>query len=347
MYRTYISFFLVWLTLSTSLQGAREILLQLAPKADAPVIAKITATEKVILDAAPAPQNAEFGWRQLALPTPFEGYVPVATLSKNFEIVQGTPVHYLPTTESAAITRVEAGDTYEVVRVQEEWATMRFRKNITGYFIDDSTEEIAINFNSLQAPRVTIKPAPAASPSLKPVAIPAPRSRINPDEPIGQLDPNALPKENVVWKPARTELVEGARVRGSESESESAYSALTSISPPESRISYPTSRIAAPIMVSPDQTQAREASPDLGPAKTPRLLTGQLLREINASGPGYPVRLKSPEGRLIAYVDFSSIYISDLAPYLGQKVYIRGQIYPLPDTPAQLVILAESLRLAE
>jgi hypothetical protein len=100
-------------------------------------------------------------------------------------------------------------------------------------------------------------------------------------------------------------------------------------------------------MVSPDQTQAREASPDLGPAKTPRLLTGQLLREINASGPGYPVRLKSPEGRLIAYVDFSSIYISDLAPYLGQKVYIRGQIYPLPDTPAQLVILAESLRLAE
>jgi len=122
---------------------------------------------------------------------------------------------------------------------------------------------------------------------------------------------------------------------------------LASISHPESRISHPESRITNPIMVSPDQTQAREASPDLGPAKTPRLLTGTLTREINVTGPTYPIRLKSPEGRLIAYVDFSGIYISDLAPYLRQKVYVSGQIYPLPNNSAQLVILAESLRLAE
>ncbi|TVP76338.1 MAG: hypothetical protein EA353_12215 [Puniceicoccaceae bacterium] len=100
-------------------------------------------------------------------------------------------------------------------------------------------------------------------------------------------------------------------------------------------------------MVTPDETQAREAAPDLGPAKAPRLLTGQLVREIETTGPAYPIRLKSQEGRLIAYVDLSGIYLSDLSPYLNERVFIRGQIHPLPNAPAQVVILAESLRLAE
>ena len=344
----HFSLLLICLSLSSTAHAAKEILLRLQPTAEAPVIAKVTASEKVILDAAPAPKNAELGWRQLALPTPFEGYVPTAALGKNFEIAEGTAAHYLPTAESAAITRVEAGDTYEVVRVQEEWATMRFRKNITGYFVDDSTEEIALNLNPLQPARSLIADAPASFPTPQPVAIPAPRSRINPDEPIGQLDPNALPEENVVWKPAAAQSDTATQ---SESESESIPSA--GISNPASRISNPASRISKPafpnpasIMVAPDQTQAREAARDLGPAKTPRLLAGQLVRQINVSGPGYPIRLKSPEGRLIAYVDLSKIYISDLTPYIDQKVYIRGQIHPLPNTNAQLVILADSLRLA-
>jgi|GEM_PF-1470463 len=340
MQRTLFCFILSCLSFCSTSHAAKEILLRLQPQPDAPVIAKITASEKVILDAAPAPTNAELGWRQLALPTPFEGYVPVATLGKNFDILEGTPVHYLPTAESAAITRVEENDRYEVVRVKEEWATIRFQKKITGYFVDDATEEVAINFDAIQVPLVTTEPAPApkpiAIPTPTPVTIPAPRARVNPDEPIAQLDPKAMPKENVVWKPAR--------VRGSEGESDR----LTRIPDPESRI---RNHAVVPqgeggIMVAPAQTQAREAAPDLGPAKAPRLLTGTLVREINVGGPGYPIRLQSPEGRLIAYVDFSGIYISDLAPYIGQKVYIRGQIYPLPDTSAQLVILAESLRLA-
>ncbi len=324
--RTLFYLFIGLTGLCSTSHAAKEILLRLQPTADAPVIAKVTASEKVILDTAPAPTNAPLGWRQLALPTPFEGFVPIAALEKNLSIVEGTPVHYLPTTNSAEITRVETGDSYEVIRAKEEWATVRFRKDITGYFLDDSTEEVAINFDAISVPLVATKPAPALTP--EPVTIPAPHASINPDQPIGQLDPNALPEENVVWKPAR--------LSGSDAESA-----------PLTRIPHPTSRVSAPIMVSPDQTQAREAAPDLGPAKTPRLLTGQLVREINVSGPGYPIRLKSPEGRLIAYVDFSGIYISDLAPYIGQKVYLRGQIYPLPNTPGQLVILAESLRLAE
>jgi len=325
MQRTLFCFILGCLSFGSTTHAAREILLRLQPAPSAPVIAKITASEKVILDAAPAPTNAELGWRQLALPTPFVGYVPVATLGKNFAIVESTPVHYLPTAVSAAITRVEADDIYEVVRIKEEWATVRFQKSITGYFMDDSTEEIAINFNAFQVPLVSTEPARAPVPA--PVMIPAPRARINPDQPIGQLDPNALPEENVVWQ-----------------------AVPTSSSPP---ITYPAPRISAPttgvsdLMVSPAQTQAREASPELGPAKTPRLLTGTLIREINVSGPTYPIRLQSPEGRLIAYVDFSGIYISDLTPYIDQKVYIHGQIHPLPNTSSQLVILADSLRLAE
>lgn len=358
MNRTLFSFLLASLCLCGSAQAAKDILLRLQPAADAPVIAKLTASEKVILDTAPAPRNAALGWRQIALPTPFEGFVPVTTLSKNFEIVKGTPVHYLPTANAAQITRVEAGDIYEVVRVKEEWATVRFRKNIIGYFIDDSTEDVALapsirsgGFSRhLQQPdtaaeaAATERSAPAPAPA--PVAIPAPPTRVNPDQPISQLDPNALPPENVVWQPARSGGFPGqSNVEGSR-HSQTTNTAAEAAATPAPRISNPESRITD-LIVSPDQTQAREATPDTRPAKAPRLLTGTLQRQLDKAGPNYPIRLRSPEGRLIAYVDLSGIYISDLSPYLDQKVYIRGQIYPLPDTPGQLVILAESLRLAE
>ncbi|MGZ0657634.1 hypothetical protein ACWPKS_18730 [Coraliomargarita sp. W4R72] len=325
MQRTLFSLLIAFLCFGSSTHAAREILLRLQPAPEAPVIAKVTASDKVLLDTAPAPSNAELGWRQIALPTPFEGYVPEATLGKNFEIIEGTAVQYLPTSESAVITRVEQDDHYEVVRVKDEWATVRFKKDITGYFVDDATEEVAINFDSLKLTQASTQaPKPIAFP--EPVAIPAPRARVNPDQPIAQLDPNALPPENVSWQAA-----------GSPTQKESSRPAPHSPVPTLGSV---------PIMVSPDQTQAREAAPELGPAKTPRLLTGKLVREIHVDGPDYPIRLKSPEGRLIAYVDFSKIYVSDLAPYLNQKVYIRGQIYPLPNTHSQLVILAETLKLA-
>lgn len=230
MQRTNLHLLSAILYLCSTVQGAQETLLRLDPADNAPVIATMTASEKVILDAAPTPVNAE--------------------------------------------------------------------------------------------------PWPAPAPAPAPVAIPAPRARVNPDQPIGQLDPDALPLENVVWRPAGHEPGESENPR------------------PVSRISDSVSPISD-LIVTPGQTQAREAAPDLRPTKPPRLLTGMLKREIHVSGPGYPVRLKSPEGRLIAYVDFSGIYISDLTPYLDQKVYLRGQIHPIPETNAQLVILAEEIRLAE
>lgn len=336
MQRTLYSFFLCLLCLCGTARAAKEILLRTAPVADAPVIAKVTASEKVVLDAAPAPRNAETGWRQLALPTPFEGYVPTAAMGKNFDIVEGTPVHYLPTANAARITVVEPGDVYEVVRATDEWATVRFRKDITGYFTDDAAEKVAIDFESLQVPLVTTQPAPERRPAPAPVAIPAPRARVNPDEPISQLDPSTLPPENVVWKPARSPSPEPS--------SEATQGTARSPGSPNrggSGLPNPD------LMVSPAQTQAREAAPELGPAKAPRLLAGILKQDLSNDGSAYPIRLQSPEGRLVAYVDFSGIYISDLTPYLDQKVYVRGQIHPLPNASARLVILAESLRLAD
>lgn len=330
MQRTLIRFFLCALLASAPLQAAKEILLQFSPETNAPVIAKITATDKVILDAAPAERNADQGWRQLPLPTPFEGYVPIATVNKGMAILGGTPVHYLPTTESAKVTTVEEGDRYEIVRAKEEWVTVRFYKDITGYFL--ATEEApSLNLSFTKNTTPVLAMPPAQSPTPVPVTIPAPQKRINPDEPIAQVDPNSLPPENVQWKPVLEPPTEQHLdpARGLSSQSINPASPISDL------------------VVTPSNTQARESTPVLKPAKTPRLLTGQLVREIAAEGPAYPVRLKSPEGRLIAYVDFSGIFISDLSPYIDQKVYLRGEVHPLSESNSQLVIYVQDIRLAE
>jgi len=336
MLRTFFTTLLVCVTINAPTYAAQEIRLRLQPTMEAPVVARVIASDQVILNTAPAPRNAQLGWRKISLPTPFEGYVDIESLGKNFAILEGSPVHYLPTVESGVITKVEEGDIYEVVSVTETWATVRYRKDIIGYFNDEVAQSAAVDSEPPQLPLVSTEPAPA------PIAIPARPFQINPDQPIAQLDPTTLPAENVIWKPVRVRGGDPSSLHSAVTESESESS-------PTSRIASPASP-ASPIsdlMVTQELTQAREATRDLGPAKTPRLLTGTLEREINVDGPTYPIRLKSPEGRLIAYVDFSGIYISDLSPFIGQKVYIRGQIYPLPNTRAQLVILADSLRLAE
>jgi hypothetical protein len=52
--RTLFYLFTGLISLVSTTHAAKEILLRLQPVADAPVIAKITASEKVILDAPPA-----------------------------------------------------------------------------------------------------------------------------------------------------------------------------------------------------------------------------------------------------------------------------------------------------
>ena len=339
MQRILYSFLLTGLCFCSHGQTTQTILLKAAPEVDAPVIAKVIASQKVILDAAPAAKNANAGWRQLPLPTPFEGYVPLASIDKSLQITPGTAVHYLPANDSAKITTVAANDDYEVIRAGEAWVTVQMRKSITGYFNEPFADDAPFDFDTNKIPAVATEPAPApATVTPAPVVLPAPLviparpARINPDEPISQLDPTTLPPENVQWQPVRERMEDPARPAITRNQSSPAIAEQ----PPGSGL-----------VVSPDLTQAREPSPAPGPAKTPRLLTGILKKEIASGGAPYPVQLRSPDGRLIALVDLSRIYISDLSPFIGNKVYIRGQIHPLSGNTSRLVITAESLRMAD
>lgn len=305
------------------------VLLRASPNKSAPIIAEVIASDKVILDAAPANQNASQGWRQLALPSPFKGHVATSAVGKNFAIVEGTPVYYLPTTDSATITVIEAGDLYQVVSTTDAWATIRLKKAVTGYFIDENQPAPEFDFDAVAVPEVSVR---AVS---EPIAIPAKQVQINPDDEIGTLDPNSLPPENVVWSPvvqtSPTPVV-AAPTRHA-----------PTVTAPRPQIEEPP----AAVMVSRHNTQARERIVQEQVAKAPRLLSGRLVREIKTTGPYYPIRLRSPEGRLIAYVDFSKVYIDDLSPFIGKQVYVEGQIHPAPKMSHQLVIYAESLRIAE
>lgn len=102
-------------------------------------------------------------------------------------------------------------------------------------------------------------------------------------------------------------------------------------------------------MVSPDQTQAREANAEaVPPSDQPlRLLVGTLIRKIETTEPAYPIRLQSDEGRLIAYVDFSGYFIEDLSPYLDQRVYLRGHLMQAPSNDRELVLFVRNIQIAE
>jgi hypothetical protein len=334
MFRLIRLFLITLPGLSLAHAETNELLIRLQPEANSPVVSRVIATEKVVLDAAPAedPAKAAEGWQQLELALPLEGYVPVATLSKNFEITENTPVRYLPTPESQLVTYVESQDQYEVVRAEGDWATVKFVKPVTGYFLAlapaDSTRS-APELSPGSAPKPPVLNLEPADPT--PVA-PGTSLAFDPNKAVGMTDPSHLPPENVIWKSAPrvpTAPLRQPRPRA--------------VQPPAAAPPLPEG-----IMVGPAQTQAREAQTSKPESEKPlRLLTGILVREINRDGPAYPIRLKSPEGRLIAYVDFSAIFVPDLDPFLGQRVYLRGQIFPLKPNDSQLVIYAEEIRLAQ
>lgn len=298
---------------------AADILLRLQPDASAPVINRIIATEKVLLDAAPAGED----WLSLELELPFEGYVPVASLNKSVAITIGTPVHYLPSANADILIRVKEGDAYEIVREKDEWVTARFEQVVTVYFQADA---------EASAPPIEDDAPPILNlPKVAPAAIEVERP-FNPALGVGTTDPEAMPPENVVWNTAP----EASEVMPNEN--------LESLEP----LTEPALVTAGEIMVDPAQTQASEIdSAEPKPDKAQRLLTGILIREIRSDGPAYSLHLQSPEGRFIAFVDLSEVFLSDLSPFIGQKVYISGQIHPLETDQSTLVIFAQSIRLSD
>lgn len=77
-----------------------------------------------------------------------------------------------------------------------------------------------------------------------------------------------------------------------------------------------------------------------------RTLSGILVRRLRNYGPRYPLRLRAANGR-IAYVDMSSLFFSDLRPYLDQQVSITGEVRPLVPGSTELIIQARSLKLVK
>lgn len=323
--------FLCALLLLAPLSAAidKTIPLRLQPDAEAPAVTQIVATEKVLLDAAPV--EAEGRWQRLQLTLPLEGYVPTGALSKNFKIAAPTPVHFLPAANSSELCRIEPGDPYELSRAEENWSRITFKKTLPAYF----REDVLPTVSKTQAPAEITAPEPP--PLELPVTPPAgesrtPTVRFDPEAGVGTRRPNELPPENVVWKSTPRSP---APIRGPG---------------PQAVDPIPTApRLPDGIMVGAGDTQAREATTvEAPPADTPmRLLTGILVRKIHAEGPGYPIRLESPEGRLIAYVDLSELFINDLSAFLEQRVFLRGPIIPLSEGDNRLVVFARDLRLAE
>ncbi len=292
-----------------------EVLLRLSSEPGAPIVAHVPSTDPAVKAGAPVldAERAALGWQWTEYTTTLEGYVPEKSLSKNFEIEPDTFVRAQPNGAAPVLTVVEAKDRFDVLKVSKDWATVRFSKAVPVYFQQAETQKTA----SITEP---VRPSTADTP--KPETI-----RFDPNRAVSTTSPEALPPENVIWS-----------------------AGSTSVSPLEHRELAPTqieSIDAADIMVGPVETSTREAprTPETKPGTPMRLLSGKLVRSITSFGPRYPIRLNSSSGQRIAYVDMSRIFISDLRPYLGQKVYIGGEVRPLVPGSKDLVILARTIRI--
>ncbi len=259
------------LVFASAFASAEEVILRLHPRSDAPILNRITATEKVLLDAAPAAGNED--WRQLELKIPFEGYVPAAALTKNFAILQDTPVHFLPDASSATITRARDGDLYEIKSVKDEWATVRFRKQIKTYFRKETLPEEApaaereADETEVPAPGPPVLDLSASAPTHTPEPNAA---EFDPSLGVAKISPDDLPPENVVWK---SSSAAPAPAMAPAKETTAAKR-----EPPQ---------LPGGIMVGPGQTQAREAdAANSAPTDKPlRLLVGTLVRKIDSADP--------------------------------------------------------------
>ena len=315
---------------------AEDIILRLRPEASAPILTRMVASEKVLLDAAPAGSDAN--WKVLELDIPFEGFVPESALTKNFAIIEDTPVHYLPEADADVITRARDGDLYEIKRVKDGWATVRYNKTLKTYFRSDA--------NASPQPLSTAAPEllpaePKVAPRLpEPVHTPAPQTRgFDPNLGVGTTALSDLPPENVIWSST-------SRQPQMPPEPEP----LQPLEEPMPIIEQPPNqpipeREPRPIVVSPEDTQAREAQTRTPPeADQPhRVLTGILVRDLGAPQRSYPIRLNAPDGRMIAYVDLSGIFIEDLSLFLNQRVMLRGQIVRADPNSRDLVIFVHQI----
>jgi hypothetical protein len=286
-----------------------DIILRLTPSEDAAIIAKIDASTSAAQTARPVleAQKARQGWKWLEHTTTLDGYIPTSSLSKNFEIAANTLVRTAPSNDAHVLTSTQSNDRFTVTASNDQWSTVRFRKAVPVYFREHSLPTYTAN--QVPGPAVPKRP------------------NIDPNAPVAHMDPDALAPENVKWSAAPIGTPDAVLPQR-----------------PQLEPGKPSS-----IMIGTPQVEASELprSPELKADSLIRNLTGLLVREISNTGPRQPIRLKSPSGQRIAYVDMSHVFISDLRPFLGNSVHIIGEVRPLVPGSADLIIQARTIRIAE
>lgn len=297
---------------------AQDVILRLEADSDAPPFARLNAADPAINNAAPVldAAKADAGWRWTEYRADLKGYVATGSLSKSLEVDRGARILAAPDRDAPLLTHAEAGDQFSLLSTDDQWAAVRFKKEVPVYF----------NLQSLSGSLPTAAPTPAKKVAPAPEAPePAPRSTalrrsqsFDPNTPPARLNPQELPPENVAWS--------------------GAADAVGSVLAPAS----------GSIVVPPAETAAPETprAPQIGAGTPTRAYVGQLVREISSSGPRYPLRLHV-SGRRVAYIDMSQIFISDLRPYLNRNVYIRGEVMPVVPGSRELIIVARVIRLAD
>ncbi|MFU8849140.1 MAG: hypothetical protein ACNA77_10560 [Opitutales bacterium] len=216
-------------------------------------------------------------------------------------------------TEKVLLEAAPAGD-------KDAWRELELKLPFEGYVPAASLSNLDIS-------------APTHRPEAKALAF-------NPERAIGKTAPEDLPPENVTWQsaPARS-------AAATEPETEILGRTRTPDRPDSATPPYFEE---SGIIVSPEQTQAREANLDEAPPadQATRLLVGRLVRKIDSAAPDYPIRLHADEGRLIAYVDFSGYFIEDLSPYLNQRVHLGGRLAAVRANSRKLVLYVDDIQIA-
>ncbi len=301
------------LTISTALSAtAKDVLLRLSPSADALVIARVPHTDDTVKNAAQLadPFKAQYGWFKSNHRSNWEGYLPSANVSKNYEIKLGTPIFDNANLIGIALTQIEGDDQIEILQVADVWTKVRVQKTLTVYF-----QRIVA---PTPAPRLA-KPVTQLQPL--PVYV---KPQFDPSLGVGSTKPEALPPENVVWVSAPHTPITVSKPEPSNAPQ------------PPTSLDYSYSETAPATLPSSDFTSGRIYR-----------LSGILIREIDNNAPRYALKLKNDLGQLVAYVDMSQLYLEEIRPYLDQNVYIHGEVNPIELNSQLPVITARTLRIRE
>lgn len=304
-----ITYALTALICAAHLNG-NDVILRLAPSAEAPIIAKIDAHSSLMQStrAVQESDKAQQGWKCVEYSATLNGYILSQRLSKNFDAAPSSLVHLEPNQHSQVLTTIQRHDRFEIIAHNDTWSTIRFHKTMPVYF------------NSLAIPNYTADQVPAHAL--------AQRLKIDPNAKVGQLAPNALRPENIKWHAAP----------------------LGTPTPILAQQAPPTDRVQPSSIMTGAADQQRSELPQRPEfdANSPlRNLAGTLVREMSQTGPRFPVRLKSPTDQQTTYVDMSQLFINDLRPLLNQKVQIIGEVRPIVAGSQDLIIQARTIRLAE